>query len=109
VPVTSGHELGRVRPGRGIPVRVHDRRGEDVTDRYLRVEGDRLVFAASVTPVMLTRTVEATRRDCLGYLAEPLPPVGWASPTVASHSATSTPANRSPSSGATGTSARSTR
>jgi hypothetical protein len=74
VEVPAGHVLGRVRPGAGIPVRVHDRTGQDVTDDYLAVVDDRLVLTARSTPVMMTRTVAAARKDCLFYLATALPP-----------------------------------
>lgn len=42
----------------------------DVTDRFFRREGDRLVMARPATPVMLTVDEAAIRNDCLGYLME---------------------------------------
>jgi hypothetical protein len=73
VEVPAGHVLGHVRAGAGVPVRVHDRDGRDVTDSHLAIVGDRLVLTERSTPVMMTRTVAAARQDCLFYLASALP------------------------------------
>jgi hypothetical protein len=75
VEVPAGHPLGRVHPGGSIPLRVVDAAGDDVTLRYLQVdERGVLRLAAAATPVMMTRTVEAARKDCLFYLATDLTP-----------------------------------
>ncbi len=59
-------------PGR----RLHavDAAGTDVTDAHFVVEGDRVVTTAPATPVMMTRTVAAARKDCLFYVSTELPP-----------------------------------
>jgi len=72
--VPAGHVLGRVRPEIGMPVRIHDADGRDVTDAHLALVDDRLVLTERSTPVMMTRTVAAARQDCLFYLASSLPP-----------------------------------
>jgi succinylglutamate desuccinylase len=101
VEVAAGHTLGRVRRGAGIPVEVVAPDGHVATDDLLRVDGDRLVLTRAATPVMMTRTVEAVRKDCLVYLAveETLPP-------AASSPSMSNPANRSSSVRSNGTSVR---
>jgi hypothetical protein len=73
VEVPAGHTIGRVHPGASFPVRVVDSFGLEVTDEHFAIEGDRLVIATPTTPVMMTRTVEAARKDCLFYLATEVP------------------------------------
>jgi hypothetical protein len=74
VEVAAGQLLGRVHPGGAVPLRATDADGHDVTDEYLDVEGDLVLLARAATPVMVTRTVEAARKDCLFYLATEVPP-----------------------------------
>ena len=76
VEVPAGHTLGMVRPGAPVPVRATDATGTDVTDRYFAVRDGALVTTVAATPVMMTRTVEAARKDCLFYLAGGLPDAG---------------------------------
>jgi len=65
-----GWLLATVRPGHEDAVRVIDTDGTDVTDRLLvTVDGEVRVRVAT-TPLMMTRTVAATRADCLTYLLE---------------------------------------
>ncbi|MTV26483.1 hypothetical protein FTX61_13830 [Nitriliruptoraceae bacterium ZYF776] len=71
--VPAGHPLGWVHPDRPLPVVVLDRAGRDVTSHELAVERGQLVTARPAVPVMMTRTVEAARKDCLTYLASDLP------------------------------------
>jgi hypothetical protein len=73
VEVPAGHRLGRVRPGAPLPVRATDAAGTDVTERHFAVRDDVLITTVAATPVMMTRTVEAARKDCLFYLAEGSP------------------------------------
>jgi hypothetical protein len=72
--VPAGHVLGRVRPGAELPLRAHDRHGRDVTAEHLAVIEGCVVLTERSTPVMMTRTVAAVRKDCLFYLASALPP-----------------------------------
>jgi hypothetical protein len=76
VEVPAGHRLGWVQPGAAMPLRAVDAFGSDVTEEHFDVEGDTLVVTSPTTPVMMTRTVEAARKDCLFYLATELPPPG---------------------------------
>jgi hypothetical protein len=73
VEVPGGHALGRVHPGSALPVRATDADGRDVTDEHFEVAGDQVVMRIAATPVMMTRTVTAARKDCLFYLATELP------------------------------------
>jgi hypothetical protein len=72
--VPAGHVLGHVRPGTPMPVRVHASNGHDVTGKHVAVVEDQLMLTEPSTPVMMTRTVAAARKDCLFYLATDLPP-----------------------------------
>lgn len=68
--VPAGHVLGHVHPGAPQPLQVTAADGRDVTGELVAVAADgAVVTCAPTTPVMLVRTVEAVRRDCLGYLA----------------------------------------
>lgn len=69
-PVTAGHVVGRVQPGSAVPLRVEGPDG-DVTDHYVTVEDGLVKTTTTVTPVMMTRTPEAARKDCLFYIATP--------------------------------------
>ena len=71
--VPAGLVLGWVRPGAAVPLHAIDSEGTDVTDEHFEVVGQHLVVTAPGTPVMMTRTVEATRKDCLFYLATERP------------------------------------
>lgn len=73
VEVDKGHVLGRVHPGATVPIVVTAADGTDVTaDHFTVVEGE-VVQLKRATPVMMTRTVEAARKDCLFYLASGAP------------------------------------
>ena len=74
VEVPAGHVLGRVHPGAAMPVRAADADGEDVTDEHFSVVDGAVVTTSPMTPVMMTRTVEAARKDCLFYVSTELPP-----------------------------------
>lgn len=65
-----GWLLATVRPGSEDAIRVIDTDGTDITDEVLvTVDGEVRVHVAT-TPLMMTRTVAATRADCLTYLLE---------------------------------------
>ena len=72
VEVVAGHVLGDVVPGAALPVTVTAPDGRDVTDDYFAVHNGSVVTTRTTTPVMMTRTVEAARKDCLYYLATSL-------------------------------------
>jgi hypothetical protein len=66
----AGTELGVVHPDGVMPLLVTDVQGRDVTDHYFAIRrGGSLIVTEDVTPVMMTTTVQQTRRDCLFYLA----------------------------------------
>ncbi len=66
------HTIGHVDPGASMPLVAYDVTGRDVTDRLFRITPDgAVVVAADVMPMMMTTTVEQTRRDCLFYTASP--------------------------------------
>jgi hypothetical protein len=65
----AGTELGRVPEGGGMPLLCTDMRGRETTERYFEVKRGSLIVTEDVTPVMLTTTVQQTRRDCFFYIA----------------------------------------
>ncbi|MDP9022472.1 MAG: hypothetical protein M3N57_07215 [Actinomycetota bacterium] len=67
--VPAGHLLGRVPPGSANPLLVCGPGGEDATASHVQVQDGRVVLTREATPVMMTRTEEAARKDCLLYLA----------------------------------------
>lgn len=74
VEVDAGHVIGHVRNGTPLPLQALDARGHDVTDEFFALEDDLVVTRCPVTPVMMTRTVAAARKDCLFYVSVELPP-----------------------------------
>ena len=69
-----GALFGRL-PGVGAsPLRAYDPKGNDVTDRWLTVNGaGNILLTRPATPSMLTSDVAVIRQDCLGYLMERIP------------------------------------
>jgi hypothetical protein len=68
--ILAGTVIGEVEPGTAMPLCGTDMQGNDATDRILAVRPDGcLVTTEDLTPVMMTRTVIQTRRDCLFYVA----------------------------------------
>ena len=65
-----GTTLGRVVPGAGVGLTVLGERGEDVSERYLGLEGDAIKLRVPVMPSMLTKDKRVVRQDCLCYLME---------------------------------------
>jgi hypothetical protein len=65
----AGTELGVVPEGAGMPLLCTDMRGRETTDRFFAVKRGSLIVTEDVTPVMLTTTVQQTRRDCFFYIA----------------------------------------
>ena len=66
----AGSPIGHVEPGGAMPLLACDMSGHEVTSELLHLtpHGD-LVLATDVTPLMMTTTVQQTRRDCLFYTA----------------------------------------
>lgn len=65
----EGSTFARRLTGRQV-MRVYDDDRNDVTDRFFKVEGDRVILTRDATPAMLTMSEAAIRADCLGYLME---------------------------------------
>ena len=65
----AGTEVGRVPPDAGMPLLATDMRGVETTERFFEIRRGGLVVTEDVTPVMLTTTVQQTRRDCWFYIA----------------------------------------
>lgn len=68
----AGTGLGRVAPGRPLPLQAWDGDGLDVSGHYFEVDGERLLTRRPVMPAMLTRDGRVIRQDCLCYLMERL-------------------------------------
>ncbi|MEY3019304.1 MAG: hypothetical protein RLZZ272_288 [Actinomycetota bacterium] len=68
IPTPAGWTLAEVAEGRPMPFRVVEPDGRDVTDTVLALEGRHVVVVVDSTPLMMTRTVDAARKDCLTYL-----------------------------------------
>jgi hypothetical protein len=66
--------LGRVRDGTATRLNVSDEHGEDVYDRYFRIERETLLTNCPLMPSMFTLDEKIIRQDCLGYLMERLLP-----------------------------------
>jgi len=65
-----GTAFGQVVRNNGLRLDVRDEHGEDVTERYFRLENGELHLATPVMPSMLTRNEAIIRQDCLCYLME---------------------------------------
>jgi len=74
VEVPPGHVLGHVHPGSALPLVAKSSGADDVTDALFDVLDGVVVTRRAVTPIMMTRSVEAARKDCLFYVADELPP-----------------------------------
>jgi len=68
----AGTVFGQVRPNSRVPLRVSDSSGNDVRDRFFRVEDGRLLTAVPVMPSLVSTDVRIIRQDCLCYLMERL-------------------------------------
>ncbi|MDX1619872.1 MAG: hypothetical protein R3320_02700, partial [Nitriliruptorales bacterium] len=74
VRVGAGHVIGRIHQGSALPIKAIEPGGHDVTDEHFSIHDGQVVLDRDVTPVMMTRTVEAARKDCLFYLTNEFPP-----------------------------------
>ncbi len=68
----TGTMLALARKGRTRSLYVEDAEGVDVTDLFLKWEGEMVVTRRHVMPSMFTRDERVIRQDCLGYLMERL-------------------------------------
>ena len=74
VEVPAGHVIGHVHQGGALPVCARTASGADVTEDFFAVVDGVLVTTRPLTPVMMTQTVDAVRKDCLFYVSTELPP-----------------------------------
>jgi hypothetical protein len=72
VHVAAGTPLAYGAPESLLFIRVQDRFGEDVTDRFLHISGAQLLTRRRVVPAMLTHDHDVIVKDCVGYLMEEL-------------------------------------
>ncbi|MCA8903217.1 MAG: succinylglutamate desuccinylase/aspartoacylase family protein [Hyphomonas sp.] len=56
----------------GMPLRVVDEHGHDLTGDFFRRDGRALRLVQQVVPSMITRDRQVIRQDCLGYLMRPI-------------------------------------
>jgi hypothetical protein len=65
-----GTAFGQITSANGFRLDVRDEQGQDVAERYFRLEDGELRLTTPVMPSMLTRNEEVIRQDCLCYLME---------------------------------------
>ncbi|MGD2117813.1 MAG: M14 family metallopeptidase [Chromatiales bacterium] len=66
----AGTHFARLARHNNLPLDVRNEQGEQVRERYFRVDGDQLLLATPVMPSMLTTNETVIRQDCLCYLME---------------------------------------
>ncbi len=71
----AGTTLAHLDGVQGMPLEASDECGQEVAERYFRVDGDLLRTTRDLMPSMFTLDERVIRQDCLGYLMEryPLP------------------------------------
>jgi succinylglutamate desuccinylase len=71
----AGTTLAHIDAIEGSPLEASDEQGNEVAERFFRVEENMLRTVRSVMPSMFTLDERVIRQDCLGYLMEryPLP------------------------------------
>ena len=62
--------IGQVNHSRNLPLIAQDEHGQDVTDRYFKLDDKQLVFRRAAMPSMLTLDERVIKQDCLCYLME---------------------------------------
>ncbi len=73
--IEAGHVLGHVQEGASLPVVALESDGTDTAESLFAIdEHANLVTRGEIVPVMMTRTVEAARKDVLFYVADELTP-----------------------------------
>lgn len=70
--ISPGTEFAMINPDTEKPLVVSSESDEDVTDEYMEVDNNRLVFKKPVTLSMFTRSEKAIRQDCVCYFMEEL-------------------------------------
>ncbi len=65
-----GQELGELSQQPSSCLEVRDESGRVVTDEYLALHAGKLIITQPVIPSMLTTSIDAIRKDCIGYFME---------------------------------------
>ena len=68
--ISAGTVFGKLSRNRGLPVTAIGETGEDITEKYFSISGDKLIINKPVMPSMLTQDARIIRQDCLCYLME---------------------------------------
>ena len=69
----AGTSLGRARQVTGACLEAWDEEGNEVGERFFRVEGGEIRTIRAVMPSMFTLDERVIRQDCLGYVMERYP------------------------------------
>ena len=72
----AGSHWARLANPDWLPLRVTDEQGRDLTERFFRIEGDRIILTEAMTPSMISLSLDIVASDCLGYLMESIDPEG---------------------------------
>jgi succinylglutamate desuccinylase len=67
--ISSGTSFGKINHVR-LPVIAKNENGDDVTNRFFRIDSQQLIINRSAMPSMLTLDERVIRQDCLCYLME---------------------------------------
>lgn len=70
--IQTGVQFGRVNNLDSIPLVAYDENGVDVTERFFKLDQNKLIIRCATMPSMLTLDEKVIRQDCLCYLMEPI-------------------------------------
>ena len=68
--IPKGTVFGKLSGNTNLPVTAIGETGEDITEKYFSISGNKLVINKPVMPSMLTQDTRIIRQDCLCYLME---------------------------------------
>ncbi len=68
--IPAGTEFGKLSNNTALPVIAMGETGEDITEEYFSISGNKLIVNKPVMPSMLTQDAQIIRQDCLCYLME---------------------------------------
>lgn len=68
-----GTVLAHLKPGTDKAVIITDEAGVDVTHKFMTIEDNKLVTTAPCIPAMITKDLNAIRKDCFCYVMEAYP------------------------------------
>ncbi|VAW35741.1 hypothetical protein MNBD_GAMMA01-1592, partial [hydrothermal vent metagenome] len=55
-----------------MPFIVTDEHNHEVTNKYFKIDGNKVVCNSSFVPSMITQDIKAIRGDCLCYIMQPI-------------------------------------